>query len=105
MKSMSRWMLAICVTVGAFIISVFVCGAILLPIWIKSEADRWVIAAGLGVAVAALAALWGASFAQSDHSDASVSERHSPKGIHMKARTSGKSRVYQAGGDQTINDR
>jgi hypothetical protein len=37
--------------------------ALLLPLWLKSGADRWVVAAGLGVAVAALAALGCASWA------------------------------------------
>ncbi len=61
-----RWLVALVVTLVAFSGSLWVSGTLLIPIWIKSEADRWVIAAGLGVAVAALAALWGVSFAQRD---------------------------------------
>jgi len=54
---------AVVVTVAAFGVSLWVCGALLLPLWLKSGADRWVVAAGLGVAVAALAALGCASWA------------------------------------------
>lgn len=63
--------------VAAFGMSLWVCGALLLPLWLKSGADRWVVAAGLGVAVAALAALWGASWAggQSEDSSSSPGER------------------------------
>ena len=58
-----RWLVAAVVTVAAFGVSLWVCGALLLPLVLKSGADRWVVAAGLGVAVAALAALWGAWWA------------------------------------------
>lgn len=64
MDRVIRWLVALVVTLVAFSGSLWVSGTLLLPMWIKSEADRWVIAAGLGVAVAALAALWGVSFAQ-----------------------------------------
>jgi hypothetical protein len=64
--------MAVVVTVAAFGVSLWVCGALLLPLWLKSGADRWVVAAGLGVAVAALAALWGVSWAGS-HSEGSSS--------------------------------
>src|ERR1700683_1377100 len=53
-----RWLVAVVVTVAAFGASLWVCGALLLPLWLKSGADRWVVAAGLGVAVAALGASW-----------------------------------------------
>jgi hypothetical protein len=58
-----KWLVAIVVTVAAFGLSVWVGGALLLPLWLKSGADRWAVAAALGTAVAALAALWGASWA------------------------------------------
>ena len=58
-----RWLVAVVVTVAAFGLSLWVCGALLLPLWLKSDADRWVVAAGLGVAAAALAALGCASWA------------------------------------------
>ena len=65
------------VTMAAFGVSLWVCGALLLPLWLKSEADRWVVAAGLGVAVAALAALGSASWAgrQSEDSSSGPGER------------------------------
>ena len=50
-------MVAGAVTVAAFGVATWISGAFLLPLIMKSVADRWVVAAGLGVAVAALAAL------------------------------------------------
>jgi hypothetical protein len=72
-----RWLVAAVVTVAAFGLSLWVCGALLLPLWLKSGADRWVVAAGLGVAVAALAALGCASWAGggSEDSPAAPGER------------------------------
>jgi hypothetical protein len=66
MSRAARWLVAVVVTVAAFGVSLWVCGALLLPLWLKSGADRWGVAAGLGVAVAALAALWGASWASGE---------------------------------------
>ena len=63
MSRAGKWLVAVVVTVAAFGASLWVCGALLLPLWLKSGADRWVVAAGLGVAVAALAALGCASWA------------------------------------------
>jgi hypothetical protein len=57
------WLVAAVVTVAAFGLSLWLCGALLLPLWLKSGADRWAVAAALGTAVAGLAALWGASWA------------------------------------------
>jgi hypothetical protein len=71
-----RWLVAAMVTVAAFGVGLWACGALLLPLWLKSGADRWVVAAGLGVAVAALAALWGASWAgKSEESSSGPGER------------------------------
>ena len=58
MGLVARWLVAVVVTVAAFGVSLWLCGALLLPLVLKSGADRWVVAAGLGVAVAALTALW-----------------------------------------------
>ena len=61
---------------ATFGLSSWVCGALLLPLWLKSRADRWVVAAGLGVAVAALAALGCASWAgQAEDSSPDPGER------------------------------
>jgi hypothetical protein len=65
MSRMARWGAAVLVTVAAFGVATWASGA-LLSVVMKSEADRWVVAAGLGVAVAALAALWGHSWAARD---------------------------------------
>jgi hypothetical protein len=58
-----RWLVAGLVTVAAFAGATFICGALVLPTVMKDGGVRWGIAGGLGVAVAALAALWGCSFA------------------------------------------
>jgi hypothetical protein len=63
MSRAGRWLVAVVVTVAAFGVCLWVCGALVLPLWLKSGSDRWVVAAGLGVAVAALAALGCASWA------------------------------------------
>ncbi len=77
MSRSGRWLVAVVVTVAAFGVSLWVCGTLLLPLWLKSGADRWVVAAGLGVAVAALAALDCASWAggQSEDSSSGRGER------------------------------
>lgn len=77
MSRAARWLVAVGVMVAAFGVSLWVCGALLLPLWLKSGADRWVVSAGLGVAVAALAALWGASWAgaESEGSSSGPGER------------------------------
>lgn len=59
----ARWWVAGLVTAAAFGLAAGISGAFLLPVVMRSAADRWVVAAGLGVAVAALAALWGQSWA------------------------------------------
>jgi hypothetical protein len=50
------------VAIAAFGAATWLSGAFFLPLVMKSGADRWVVAAGFGVAVAALAALWGQSW-------------------------------------------
>jgi hypothetical protein len=93
-------------TIGAFTVGLYGAGGILLPLWVKSDADRWVIAAGLGVALAALAALWGINFAQGGHSEVTGGEAGPylvPKRIIAKA--SGRAKIYQSGRDQNFRGR
>jgi hypothetical protein len=59
----SRWWVAGLVVFVTFALVTCIAGAFLLPLVMKSGADRWVVAAGLGVAVDALVALWGQSWA------------------------------------------
>lgn len=63
MRSASRWLVAILVTGAAFVVTTWICGALLLPVILKDPTIRWSLAVGLGLALAALAALWGNSFA------------------------------------------
>ncbi len=63
MRQTVRWCVAGLVVVAAFGAATWGSGVFVLPRAMKSEGDRWVVAAGLGVAVAALVALWGQSWA------------------------------------------
>ncbi len=63
-----RWLVAGLVTAAVFGGATWICGAYLLPPVMASSADRWVVAAGLGVAVAAFAALWGKWWATQEES-------------------------------------
>jgi hypothetical protein len=63
MKSIVRWWVASLVTIATFATGTWVSGALILPTFMKDSAIRWGVAGGFGVAVAALAALWGHSFA------------------------------------------
>jgi hypothetical protein len=63
-----RWLVASLVTVAAFAVTTLICGALVLPTVMKDGGARWGVASGLGVAVAALAALWGHSFATAEAS-------------------------------------
>ena len=63
MKPIARWLAAALVTVASFAAVVWICGALILPSFMKDASIRWGVAGALGVAMAALAALWGHSFA------------------------------------------
>jgi hypothetical protein len=65
MSQLFRWCSAGVVTVTVFGAVTGICVLSLRPM-VHSGADRWVIASALGVAVAALAATWGASWAARD---------------------------------------
>jgi hypothetical protein len=100
MDRAGRWLVAVVVTVAAFGVSLWVCGALLLPLWLKSGADRWVVAAGLGVAVAALAALGCASWAgQSEDSSSDSSSGPGERSISAGGDISG----IASTGDDTTN--
>jgi hypothetical protein len=58
------------VTIAAFAVATWVCGAFVFPM--RDGGVRWGIAGGLGVAVAALAALWGHSYATQEHEQPAV---------------------------------
>ncbi|MFI9771844.1 hypothetical protein ACIHJG_34010 [Streptomyces sp. NPDC052415] len=58
-----RWAAAVLVTVAAFTVSTWLCGAVVLPSMLKDPAIRWGLASALGGAMAALAASWGHGFA------------------------------------------
>ena len=66
MSRVLRWSVAIMVTLVAFAAITWAAGAVVLPHLIADHGDRWVIAAGCGVALAALAATWGYRYATAE---------------------------------------
>ena len=72
MKPIVRWLVAVLVTVAAFAVAAWVCGALILAALMKDAGIRWGVAGSLGVAVAALAALWGHSLATGGQSTETV---------------------------------
>jgi hypothetical protein len=84
MKPVIRWLVAGLVTIAAFASVAWICGAVVLATFMKDPGARWGVAGALGVAVAALAALWGHSFAsaevtlQADSGSDSCEDVHGP---------------------------
>ncbi|HEY1919800.1 MAG TPA: hypothetical protein VGH27_29865 [Streptosporangiaceae bacterium] len=67
MSRSARWVVAGLVVLAVFAGITLLAGAVVLPHWrTLSAADRWVIATAAGLAVGALVALWGQSWATSD---------------------------------------
>jgi hypothetical protein len=58
-----RWLLAGLLAAAVFSAATWISGALVLPLVLASSADRWVIASALGVAVAAVVAVWSPSWA------------------------------------------
>jgi hypothetical protein len=73
MKAVVRWMIAALVTIAAFAVIAWICGAVVLVPFLRDPGVRWGVAGALGVAVAALAALWGHSFATAEGASEPVS--------------------------------
>ena len=68
MKQIAKWLVAIVATIAAFGAASWICGELILPAVMKNSGIRWGLAGALGVAVAALAAMWGLSFAATGRS-------------------------------------
>jgi hypothetical protein len=112
-----RWLLAAAVTLAAFCFVLCLSVALVLPTWVRSATDRWVVGVGVAGAAAAVAALWGASFAGGEAPEASapsapvpsaapagfrppVAEPAAPRpNVWMNASASGGS-ITQVAGDQ-----
>jgi hypothetical protein len=54
-----RWLLAGLISMAAFAGAAWISGAVLLVPLLASSTDRWAVASGIGVSVAAFAAMWG----------------------------------------------
>jgi hypothetical protein len=96
---MIKWWVAGLVAAVAFGVSVWLSGALLLPQLMKSSADRWAVAVGFGLAVVALVALWGQSWAMQETRTApgeDSSRRQGEVGPHVIAADE---RAIVAGGD------
>jgi hypothetical protein len=71
MGRLGRWVVAGLVTVASFTAVTWIGGALVLPPMLKDGAVRWGLASALGVALAALAAVWGHGFATGTGSESS----------------------------------
>src|SRR5215469_5221183 len=80
-KQLSRWFVATLVTVAAFSMATWACGILILLTLTRDPGVRWSISGGVGVAVSALAALWGHGFASQVREAASLGEDH-PKDVN-----------------------
>jgi hypothetical protein len=69
MRRIVRWWVAGLVAIATFCMATAVSAVLVLPMVMQSDSDRWVVAAGLGVAVAAVVALWGQSWATRESPD------------------------------------
>lgn len=102
----ARWLVAAGTTLAVFAVFLWVSGVFILPFWIKSGSDRWVIATGAGLAIGALAALWGVSFARREQQgDGEVVDASRAVDVDMEAEASDYGQVNQAGRNQTIGAR
>lgn len=63
MKQLTRWFVAALVTIAAFAVATWACEVFILLTLTRDPGVRWSISGGVGVAVSALAALWGHGFA------------------------------------------
>ena len=59
MGGIGKWLVASLVSVATFAVAVWISGAIVLVPLLASPTDRWAVASGIGVSLAAFAALWG----------------------------------------------
>lgn len=75
MKQLTRWFVAALVTVAAFSVATWACGVLILLTLTRDPGVRWSISGGVGVAVSALAALWGHGFASQARKVAGQDER------------------------------
>src|SRR5580692_6614079 len=79
MKQIIRWFVAVLVTVAAFSAATWA-SQVILSLAIALDPDvRWGISGSVGVAVAALAALWGYGFASGER-EATATEH--PRDVH-----------------------
>jgi len=100
------WLLATAVTLAVFCIVLWLSAVLMLPLWVSSAGDRWVIGVGMAGAAAAVAALWGASIAGREPAekseDATAGSVAGARNVWMNASATGGT-VNQVAGDQTIN--
>jgi hypothetical protein len=70
--AIKKWLVAILATVAAFAAVTWICGALILSLVMRDAGSRWGVAGACGVAVAALVALWGHSFASANQAEGKV---------------------------------
>ncbi len=72
MKQIIKWFVAVLVTVAAFSAATWASGVVLSLVHALDPDVRWGISGSVGVAVAALAALWGYGFASGEREAAAA---------------------------------
>jgi hypothetical protein len=87
------------VTAVAFAVSAWISGAFVLPLLMKSAADRWAVAVGFATAVAALVALWGQSWAMRENEAVSVQDKGRRQAPASPGAAASGERSIAAGGD------
>ena len=95
MRSWVRWSVALGVTVAAFAVPTWLCGAFILSPVLKDSGTRWGLAGGVGVAVAALAALWGHGFSTDEPEDPHSEPAKAPSGDSAQAAQSQSSAAFR----------
>lgn len=100
MVRLARWGAAGLVTAAVFAVVTWATGAFALAGVLRSDGDRWVVASALGVAVAALAALWGHSWATKETAASGTAEEPAEPACGAGPVASGE-RSIAAGGNIT----
>lgn len=84
-----RWLVAGIVAAAAFAVPTVTCGLWVLPSLVKDAGARWAVASAMGAAVAALAVMWGQSFASGNSLRAGSAEARGARSIAIIGRVQG----------------
>jgi hypothetical protein len=98
MSRSGRWLIAGLVTLAAFVVTAWLSGALILPLFLTSSGDRWALASGIGGATAVFAATWGQWWAtQADNTKKPADSRNDTRVIADDTRVGAKGRYSRYG--------